>query len=116
MTKEDSYTYCVDTGEEVSIIIAPMNGAAGQKVASAVDGNALGNVGSDTNPVFKFTATKSSAQRHFTVMSFTFVPGDPDDAHFKVAFEGSNGGHFDGQPVLKRRGNHQEPEYTFKVN
>ncbi|UCC79274.1 MAG: hypothetical protein JSW64_13515 [Candidatus Zixiibacteriota bacterium] len=116
MTQEDPYTYGVKQGEDVRFEITPMNGAAGERATAAVDGNALENTGSKEVPVFLFKVTKNSGERHFAILAFSFVDGDPNDAHYKIKVSGSEGGDYDSNPVWKEDGDLQEPEYTFKVS
>ncbi len=110
MTQEDPYTYGVKQGEDVSFEITPMNRAAGERVTAAMDGKALENEGSNEVPVFAFTTTKTRCKRHVAILAFSFVDGDPNDAHYKIKVIGSLGEDYESNPVWKEDGNQQEPQ------
>lgn len=116
MTQEDPNSYSVKKGEFVIFAIAPLNGAVGERVAAAMDGNALRNLGCKEAPVYAFMIEKNSGERHFAILAFSFVDGDPNDAHYKIKVIGSLGGDYEGNTVWKEDGNHQEPQYVFKVS
>ncbi len=116
MTQEDPYTYIVEQGEDVSIVITPINGAVGERVTAAVDGGAIANKGCNEVPVFAFIVTKITGKRHVAILAFSFVDGDANDAHYKVKVKGSREGDYEGNPVWKEDGNQQEPQYIFKVS
>lgn len=116
MTQEDPNTYDVTKDEEVTFKITPMNGAAGERVTAAVDSDNLKNKGTNEAPVFSFKVTKDPEERHFAALSFTFVDGDPKDAHYKIKVIGSEGGDFEGNTVRKEYGDLQEPKYIFIVS
>jgi hypothetical protein len=116
MVQNDRFSYKVTTNEQVVVEVTPMNGAAGQQVSAAVDGNTIANVGSDESPRFEFTAAAEDGKYHDLVLVLSFVDPNPDDAHFTVKVSGSGNEEYDGGTFRKSANTVHRPAYEFEVS
>jgi|SRR5690349_2128212 len=89
MKRINDVTYEVRTGEQITIRVTP-TGFEGElpSVEAVLDGKPLANSGSNDAPVFRFTVTKPIGKTHRVMMEFTFLPGTPDEACYKVSISG----------------------------
>lgn len=91
MKKINSFTYNVRPDEHIVISVTPtgLDGSA-PDVEAVLDGEDLGNTGSDDAPVFEFDVSKPVGQTHRVLMEFIFFPDAPATSFYQVDISGKN--------------------------
>lgn len=92
MRKINKFSYEVKRAEKIKIVVVPTNflDSLPSVEATLDDTDTLVNSGTVDEPVFKFTVTKPFDSTHRVFMEFTFLPGTPDNACYKVTISGQN--------------------------
>ena len=113
MRRIRKYSYGVKHNEKVIFTINPINGAT-PKVTAAQNGSTLRNRG-NAKPRFEFGCNEVVGNRHFVMIEFSFLRGDPEDAEFELVLRSGKGEKFDDFPNIKKKNQTRETNFNFKV-
>lgn len=117
MKKNDSFSYDVKRGEEITIKVTPNKFLDSLfSVRAERDGAIFPPLpGTENAPEYQFTVTKEVDDIHTVKMEFAFIKGSPDDAFYDVVISGQADVGCPCGFVIKKTTGNKEPSIEFFV-